>query len=608
MTARLPAPIEADLKHLNPEVWRKVNRLLVRKAIAEFAHESIIAPQLQSDEGAWKTYRLDSDDGRARYVFRVQRHALNHWHVDADSIGRWLDGQQAPLDALALIIELRDTLRMRQDVIPVYLDEISSTLYSSAYKHHRAAPTARELLEADFQQVETAMTEGHPCFVANNGRIGFDAADYPAYAPEAASPLAIVWLAVHKECATLSISSELDYRTLLAEELGEQRVAEYRARLAAAGLDADDYLLMPAHPWQWQNKLAMAFAAEVALRRIVFLGRSDDLYLAQQSIRTFFNVSQPHKRYVKTALSILNMGFMRGLSPYYMLATPAINDWVRALVHGDEYLAAKGFRILGEVAAIAYRQPYYEAAIRENTAYKKMLSALWRECPLPQLREGEKLMTMTALLHLDNEGNALLAELIRASGLGTQAWLDRYLDAYFAPLLHCFYRHDMIFMPHGENLILVMDRHCPVRALMKDIAEEVGILNPDVELPEIMQRVSTHIPDDMKTLCLFIDVFDGYLRHLAAILHVHCDYPETTFWRDVARCAHRYQAAHPELRHKFERYDLFAEDFAHSCLNRLQIANNQHMLNLEDPASGLQFAGRLANPLAPWRDPASLDQ
>jgi len=237
-----------------------------------------------------------------------------------------------------------------------------------------------------------------------------------------------------------------------------------------------------------------------------------------------------------------------------------------------------------------------------------MLSALWRECPLPQLREGEQLMTMTALLHLDNEGRSLLAALIRASGLATQAWLDSYLDAYLAPLLHCFYRHDMVFMPHGENLILVMDRHRPVRALMKDIAEEVGILDPEVELPEHLQRIVTRLPDDMKTSCLFIDVFDGYLRHLAAVLHVHCDYPETAFWRDVARCAHRYQAAHPQLRRKFERYDLFAEDFAHSCLNRLQIANNQHMLNLEDPAGGLQFAGRLANPLASWRDPATLAQ
>ena len=116
-------------------------------------------------------------------------------------------------------------------------------------------------------------------------------------------------------------------------------------------------------------------------------------------------------------------------------------------------------------------------------------------------------------------------------------------------------------------------------------------------------------PEDFKLLAIFIDVFDGFFRHLNQLLLDHgVTAHEDEFWSLVAACAAEYQAAHPQLAHKFERYDLFAEDFAHSCLNRLQIANNQHMLNLEDPASGLQFAGRLANPLAPWRDPATLDQ
>lgn len=602
MTARHPQALPVDYPHLNPVTWLKVNRLLVRKALSEFAHESLLQPH----STAPGQYVVLSDDGHVAYHFAAEQLPLNHWSIPAESIRKERDGVVQALDALQFMIELRQTLRLSDKVLPVYLDEISATLYGAAFKHHRAAPTAAALLDADFQTIETAMTEGHPCFVANNGRLGFSAADYSAYAPEAAQPFRIVWLAVHRQRAGLSISASLDYEQLLQEELGDVLLHRFHTRLAELGLLRDDYLLMPAHPWQWQNKLSMAFAAEIANQQIVYLGCSDDYYLAQQSIRTFFNISAPHKRYVKTALSILNMGFMRGLSPYYMQATPAINDWVYALVESDAYLQQQGFHILREVAAIGYRNPYYEAAISENNAYKKMFSCLWRECPLPHLQDGEQLMSMTALLHLDNDGQALLAALIQASGLSADRWLDGYLDAYFAPLLHCFYRHDMIFMPHGENLIMVMHQHKPVRVLMKDIAEEVGILNPEVVLPEIMQRVSTHIPDEMKTLCLFIDVFDGYLRHMAAILQAQCRYPAERFWHAVARCTHRYQQAHPQLAEQFARYDLFATDFAHSCLNRLQMANNQHMLNLEDPASGLQMAGRLANPLHIWRDPASI--
>ena len=57
---------------------------------------------------------------------------------------------------------------------------------------------------------------------------------------------------------------------------------------------------------------------------------------------------------MKTALSIQNMGFMRGLSPNYMGATPAINDWVASVVEGDPTLRGCGFTVLRERAAIGY--------------------------------------------------------------------------------------------------------------------------------------------------------------------------------------------------------------------------------------------------------------
>ena len=48
------------------------------------------------------------------------------------------------------------------------------------------------------------MTEGHPAFVANNGRIGFGADDYAAFAPETGQPVHLVWLAVRRSKALLS--------------------------------------------------------------------------------------------------------------------------------------------------------------------------------------------------------------------------------------------------------------------------------------------------------------------------------------------------------------------------------------------------------------------
>ena len=156
----------------------------------------------------------------------------------------------------------------------MYLDEISSTLYGAAFKHGERALSSAELADADYQTIEAAMIEGHPGFVANNGRLGFNAFDYHAYAPETGSRFAIIWLAVHRDNAHFAAVPGLDHEQLLREELGEAQLQAYRQQLHEQGLNADDYLLMPTHPWQWFSKLSLMFAADIAQRKIVPLGRS----------------------------------------------------------------------------------------------------------------------------------------------------------------------------------------------------------------------------------------------------------------------------------------------------------------------------------------------
>ena len=51
-----------------------------------------------------------------------------------------------------------------------------------------------------------------------------------------------------------------------------------------------------------------------------------------------------------------------------------------------------------------------------------------------------------------------------------------------------------------------------------------------------------------------------------------------------------YQEAHPQRLAKYRQYDLYAPDMIHSCLNRLQLANNLQMVNLADPIGSFQMA------------------
>lgn len=612
-----PAPAAAT-KHLTPERWEAANRHLIRKALAEFSHERILRPEPLSEpdspgsaSGAHRSsYRLRSDDGGAEYRFDVRLLALDHWSIPAAGIRRFAAGRETALDALVFITEFSGTLGINEQMLPVYLEEISSTLASHAFKNSPDSPSSDLLAKgvtggkdpaADFQAVERSMTEGHPCFVANNGRLGFGSDDYLAYAPEAGAPVQLEWIAVRRDRAVFTALPGLEYRDHVERELGAAVVAGFDARLAQRGTDPAAYLYMPVHPWQWTNKLTVTFAAEIAQGHLVHLGTGEDVYQAQQSIRTFFNRGRTDRCYVKTALSVVNMGFMRGLSPEYMLATPAINAWLDGLVRADGTLQSAGFSILRESAAVGYTNRYFEAGAPKGSPYRKMLSALWRESPVPHLGEGEQLATMASLLHTDASGRPFVSALIEQSGLSAQAWLEQYLRAYLVPLLHSFYAYELAYMPHGENLIMVLKNGAVQRMIMKDIAEEIVVMGNRTAIPEECSRVRVQIPQDEKILSIFTDVFDCIFRFLAALLEEDGQLSGQDFWAAVASVVREYQDSHPELADEFAAHDLFAGDFPLSCLNRLQLRNNQQMLDLSDPSGGLQFSGRLDNPLAAFR-------
>ena len=511
---RSPDATQFD-SHISTVHWQKANKQLIVKMITEFSHERLITP-FELSKGS---YLLTNSNEQVTYHFNAQQLPLDHLMIDASSLVKTNNqGEPQALDALAFVLEFAAKLGLEEHQLATYLEEVSSTLSSACYKYEKRSFTATELVHQSFQTVESEMTHGHPSFIANNGRIGFDATDFHQYAPEAASPIQIVWLAGAKTHTAFNAISDINYQSLIDSQLDLSEQLFFEKRLADKGLLLDDYYLIPVHPWQWKNKLVHLYTRELANNTLVCLGAGFDKYLPQQSIRTLFNLSKPNNFYVKVALSILNMGFMRGLSAKYMAVTPAINQWVYDLVLNDTTLSSLNFVPLRELATLGFSGSHYEDSQLGDTPYKKMIAALWRDNPTNLIESSEQLATMASLLHQDNNGNAYLVAKINASKLSPEAWLKAYLKAYLTPLLHCFYKYKLVFMPHGENLILKFKDHVPVGVFMKDIGEEVCVLNSQGELPEEIARIAITMPKELELLSIFTDVFDCIFRYMVPLL------------------------------------------------------------------------------------------
>ncbi|WP_272516957.1 IucA/IucC family protein [Providencia sp. PROV209] len=579
--------------YLTQKSWLAANKMMTKKLLTELTHERIITPILIGEDN----YVFKIDSQQVRYHFKAKKYLLEHLDICLDSIKKYKQEQEVPIDALELFIELFEFLEVDKSLLPIHVDEMISTLNSWAYKRTADRLNAEALIHADYQLIESTMDEGHPVLVANKGCNGFDFIDSLKYSPECGAQQHVVWIAVYKEKATFSAISSLNYQDLIHSELSKEEISHFNEVLQQNEVLNEDYYWMPVHQWQWREKVLIRFAADIARKKIIYLGISSDSYKAQQSIRTLFNVSQPNKRYIKLAISIFNSGFMRGLSPYAMKTAPAVNESLDNIFSQDAYLIDKNFKLLKEVAAIGYRDTLFERVITEESPQKHMLSALWRENPYDKIDKNQRLMTMASLLHIDNHGTSFLIELIKASGLSGREWIREYLKRYLSPLLHLFYAYDVVFMPHGENVILIIEEDKPAGIFMKDIAEEVGILNHEGELPEALVERAYTMLDSEKIEHFWTESFDYFFRYMAVILDKNQCLDEDDFWRLVADNIHEYQEEHPELHEKYVRLNLFEPAFKQTCLNQQKVLHGPECLSLIEIKTNKHLNRMISNPL-----------
>jgi siderophore synthetase component len=589
---------------LTRQNWDRAAARLLAKMIGEFAYEEIIEPVPDPSHGASgptgeaRRYTLPID-ATGVLTFRARRGAYGSWRVDPDSVE--CDGRPFT-DPLAFLARARNLLGLDGATLGHLLREMSVTL-SSDTRLDGTALTAAELADLGYAELEGHQT-GHPWLVLNKGRIGFSAGDAAQWAPEARRPVHLPWIAVRTGLAAYRGVAGLDQaEDLYRRELDGTTRDSFADTLRAKGLDPAGYLLLPVHPWQWDEVILPLYAPAVADGDIVPLPSDGDLRLPQQSIRTFVNLDRPDRHTVKLPLSILNTLVWRGLPTERTLAAPAVTAWVHGLRDADPFLRDEcRVVLLGEVASVTVEHPLYDHLAEVPYQYKELLGAIWREPLQPQLAAGERARTLASLLHTDPQGRAFTAELVARSGLGPTVWLRRLFAALLPPLLHFLYRYGTVFSPHGENAIVVYDDHdIPVRLAIKDFVDDVNVSARPVpehaSMPDGVRRILLTEEPGFLTQFIHSGLFVGVFRYLAPLCAEQLNVPEEEFFSLVRAEILRYQARFPELKERYETFDLLTPRIERLCLNRNRLHLDGYRDRPERPHAAVH--GTVPNPLAP---------
>lgn len=619
--ARTPTLLSTP--ELNRAVWDRAAARLLAKMLGEFAYEEVVQPVPRSAGG--DSYTLALDDGGS-LSFTARRGVYGSWRVVAESIreassaateadaAAATDGEAGTVDRgqvagsvpfrdpLLFLARARRLLGLDGATLGHLVRELTTTLTADARLDHGAL-SAAELADLDYAELEGHQT-GHPWIVANKGRLGFSAADAARFTPEARTPVTLPWIAVSSRIAAYrGVKTLADPARLYAQELDPEVRESFADTLRGRGLDPDGYYCLPVHPWQWDEWIVPLFAPAIAAGDLVPLHADPDLRLPQQSIRTFANVARPDRHTVKLPLSILNTLVWRGLPTERTLAAPAVTGWVQGMRDNDPFLRDTcGVILLGEVASVTVEHPLYDHLPETPYQFKEILGAIWREPLLPRLAPGERARTLASLLHTDPQGRAFTAELVARSGLTPTTWLTRLFAALLPPLLHFLYRYGTVFSPHGENAIVVFDEHdVPVRLAIKDFVDDVNVSarplpEHDTMPPDVRRVLLTEEPAFL-TQFIHSGLFTGVFRFLSPLCEEQLGVPESAFWSLVRAEILRHHARFPELKERFEMFDMLTPRIERLCLNRNRLHLDGYRDRPQRPHAAVH--GTVANPLHP---------
>ncbi|HHA2290196.1 TPA: aerobactin synthase IucC [Enterobacter ludwigii] len=549
--------------------WQKVNRDMVAKILAELEYERTLSARQLADN------RWQITMGAETWQFQATRGIWGWLHIDPESLTT-VSGNA--VDAETALLQLATVLEMSDAQTAEHLEDLYATLRGDIQLlQARETLDADALIHLDPDELQCLMS-GHPKFIFNKGRRGWGLDALRQYAPEYRGRFHLHWVAVQRAHLVWSSDVDCDINTLLASAMDNAERARFDARWQALDLD-DNWLPVPLHPWQWQQKIAVHFLAQLARGEMVELGEFGDEYLAQQSLRTLTNASRRVPFDIKLPLTIYNTSCYRGIPGKYIAAGPLASRWLQQQFASDATLIRCGAQVLGEPAAGYLSHPGYAALPKAPYRYQEMLGVIWRENPSCYLQQGEEAVLMAALMESDNAGRPLIDAWIAHSGLTAEAWLEKLFDATVIPFYHLLCRYGVALIAHGQNVTLVMKDATPQRILLKDFQGDMRLVDEDfpqaASLPEQVKSVTARLSADYIIHDLQTGNFVTVLRFISR-LTLQSGVSETRFYQILAEVLRRYMAAHPDLAERFATFDLFKPQIIRVILNPVKLTFSEH--------------------------------
>ncbi|WLR47445.1 IucA/IucC family protein [Halobacillus litoralis] len=503
---KLPGYESTFLEHM-----KKADLLTLHQLIQAIFREHIV-PYEWRDSG--NTLILLLNDGELHVP--VSNLYIFH-HIDIDGDIRFLDrdDNQALVDNSETCLKLLFPGNNRSDFYKEVLNSVTNLALALTVAEHRRrqietlaedAFSYAVTLKSPLDFFEQWVIQGHTIHPCSRTRMGVAPEDVARYAPEWEGNPDVLPLLVHKDRYHMTSKNGKSTKSILLEEYpelnkGVQHVCENH------DLDAEDYEIIPIHPWQWEHTITKYYKDDLKEKLLLPVNEFTIPTSALISFRSLAPLDDRFKHHIKTAVNVQMTSAVRTVSAASTKNGPTLSRLLQTVFSRDEALS-RSLTVMGEEVGI-----HYKPAQKENENFlQKNAAAILRENPERDLEIGEVAIPAASLLAPSPFSGKLIVEELAEFYPSPEGFIYDYAKTVLPGVLTLITKYGISMEAHLQNCVVIFEKGRPKKAVLRDYGG-IRIMNERLEQHFVEQPIDPSTNLLTKDRSELLDVFSHALFH-----------------------------------------------------------------------------------------------